>query len=85
MSVLFAVGLMMAQAPAAVQPDQPVTVNKKAKQVCEMVEVTGSRSRKRVCRDDNGRLDFGPGVHNNVDTRGKLDQRPVGHSGGPGN
>ena len=27
-----------------------------------MREVTGSRSKKRVCRDASGRLDLGPGV-----------------------
>jgi hypothetical protein len=84
MSMLFLAAMMMAQAPAAVQPEQPVTVKAKPKQVCEMVEVTGSRSRKRVCRDVGGKLDLGPGVHNNVDTRGTLTQQPVGHVGGPG-
>ncbi len=84
MSMLFLSAMLLAQAPAAVQPEQPVTIKKKAKQVCEMIEVTGSRSRKRVCRDENGQADLGPGIHNNIDTRGNLDQRPVGHSGGPG-
>ena len=50
-----------------------------------MVEVTGSRARKRVCRDADGRLDLGPGVSNTVDGgKGKFWQRSVGHSGGPG-
>jgi hypothetical protein len=75
---------MMAQAPAAAQPEQPVTIKKKPQQVCEMIEVTGSRARKRVCRDVAGKFDLGAGVHDSVDTRGTLTQQPVGHVGGPG-
>ena len=82
MSMLFLAAMLMAQAPSAVQPEQPVTI-KKSKQVCQMVEVTGSRARKRVCRDANGRLDLGPGVSDTVDGKGNFDQRPM-HSGPPG-
>ena len=84
MSTLLLAAMMMAQTSPAVQPEQPVTI-KKPQQVCQMVEVTGSRARKRVCRDADGRLDLGPGVSNTVDGgKGKFWQRPVGHSGGPG-
>jgi hypothetical protein len=82
MSLLIIAGLMMAQAPSASQP--PGAKRAKPQKVCEMVEVTGSRSKKRVCRDESGRLDLGPGVSDNVDTRGTLTQQPVGHTGGPG-
>jgi hypothetical protein len=66
MSLLFIATLMMAQAPAAAQPGptQPTAAKKqKTPQVCEYIEVTGSRSKRRVCRDTSGNLDLGPGVH----------------------
>jgi hypothetical protein len=65
-SILSIVALMMAQAPVAAQPApaEPATAKKqKAPQVCEYLEVTGSRSKRRVCRDASGNLDLGPGVH----------------------
>ena len=83
MSMLFIAAMMMAQAPAAVQPEQPVTVQAKPKQVCEMVEVTGSRARKRVCRDANGRLDLGPGV-SSMGVQGKIHQQGRASGGPPG-
>jgi hypothetical protein len=49
-------------AQAATVPATPQAQAAKPKQVCEMREVTGSRSKRRVCRDANGRLDLGPGV-----------------------
>ena len=66
MSLLFVATLMMAQAPATALPGsaQPTAAKKqKSSQVCEYVEVTGSRSKRRVCRDASGNLDLGPGVH----------------------
>ena len=81
MSMLFLAAMMMAQVPAAVQPEQPVTIKKKPRQVCEMIEVTGSRARKRVCRDENGRLDLGPGV-SSMGVQGKIQQQG-GSTGGP--
>lgn len=81
MSILFIAAMMMAQTPAAVQPEKPVTVVKKSKQVCEYIEVTGSRSKRRVCRDENGTLDLGPGV-SRMGVQGKIYQQP-GASGGP--
>jgi hypothetical protein len=52
--------LLVAQATAA--PATPPAPAAKPKQICEMREVTGSRSKKRVCRDATGRLDLGPGI-----------------------
>ena len=67
MALMFLVAMMMAQAPAAAQPQSagaqaPVAKQQKPKQVCEYIEVTGSRSKRRVCRDAEGHLDLGPGV-----------------------
>jgi hypothetical protein len=83
MSMLIVAAMMMAQAPAAVQPEQPVTVKKKPKQVCELMEVTGSRSKKRVCRDASGQLDLGPGVSNSAFGKTKSNQQGTA-TGGPG-
>jgi len=82
MSLLLVAGLIMAQAPAAVQPEQPVTVKKKPQQVCQMMEVTGSRARKRVCRDESGVLDLGPGVSRGAPNSGMFRRGPSG-SGEP--
>ena len=49
-------------AQAATAPATPAAPTAKPAKVCEMREVTGSRSKKRVCRDASGRLDLGPGV-----------------------
>ena len=83
MSPFLLAGLMMAQTPAATQPQAPATAKKKPHQVCEMIEVTGSRSRKRVCRDENGALDLGPGVSRGAPNAGMLRQSPSG-TGEPG-
>ena len=61
MSILIAVMLLAAQ-QATPTDAAPAAQKKRPQQVCEMVEVTGSRARKRVCRDSSGRLDLGPGV-----------------------
>ena len=69
MSLMILAAMMKAQAPAEAVPQQPATQQRpaakkeKPKQICEMVEVTGSRSKRRVCRDESGNLDLGPGVH----------------------
>jgi len=67
MSVMFLAAMMMAQAPAeaapqAAAPAQPAAKKQKPKQICEYIELTGSRSKRRVCRDDDGNLDMGPGI-----------------------
>ena len=61
MSILIAAMLLAAQ-QATPTDAAPAAQKKKPQQICEMVEVTGSRARKRVCRDASGRLDLGPGV-----------------------
>jgi hypothetical protein len=81
MSILVVAAMMLAQAPAAAKPDQPVTVKAKPKQICEMVEVTGSRSKRRVCRDATGNLDLGPGVSNSAYGKARLDQQGLGTGG----
>jgi len=67
--MMFLAAMMMAQAPATAQPQpaapalQPPAAKKaKPKQICEYMEITGSRSPRRVCRDDTGNLDLGPGI-----------------------
>ena len=54
--------LLFLAAQAATVPATPHAVTAKPKKICQMMEVTGSRSKKRVCRDASGRLDLGPGV-----------------------
>ena len=49
-------------AQAATAPATPQASTAKPQKICEMREVTGSRSKKRVCRDASGRLDLGPGI-----------------------
>ena len=48
MPMIFVAAVMLAQ--AAAQP-APIVVNKKKEQVCEYVDVSGSRMRQRVCHD----------------------------------
>ena len=67
MAFALIVGLMLAQAPAAVQPQAaqpPAPVKTKPKQICESIEITGSRARRRVCRDQFGELQLDPGIAN---------------------
>lgn len=73
MLTMLIAALAAGQAPAATQAADPSQA-KKPKQVCEYMEVTGSRSKKRVCRDSNGNLDLGPGISNSLGTKGKIDQ-----------
>jgi hypothetical protein len=69
--MLLIVAALLAQAPATAVPStaqpataQPVKVKKpKPQQNCQYIEVTGSRSKRRVCTDVSGSLDLGPGVH----------------------
>jgi hypothetical protein len=84
MSLMFVAALFMAQAPAATPPAAPAPAAKpaKPKQVCEMIEVTGSRSKKRVCRDDSGVLDLGPGV-SRMGAQGRINQQGGATPGGP--
>ena len=76
MSMMFLAVMMMAQAPAAVPtvPAQPVTAKQKPKQVCEYIEITGSRSKRRVCHDESGQLDLGPGVSNSAYDKTRINE-----------
>jgi|1186.fasta_scaffold01331_1 hypothetical protein len=76
MSLMIVAAMMMAQAPAAAQPvatAAPAAKKQKPAQVCEYIELTGSRSKRRVCRDANGDLDLGPGIRSgSVDNQSKI-------------
>ncbi len=54
--------LLLLAAQAATVPATTQAPAAKPKQICELREVTGSRSKRRVCRDATGRLDLGPGI-----------------------
>ena len=67
MALALIAGLMLAQAPAALQTpvvQPPAAVKPKPKQVCELIEVTGSRTRRRVCVDESDTGLLGLGVAN---------------------
>jgi hypothetical protein len=84
MPFMIVTALMMAQATAA-QPAQPQEhAVKKAKpaQVCEYIEVTGSRSKRRVCQDVSGHLDLGPGVSDSAYGKAQINGSGTG-SGEP--
>ena len=76
MSILFFAAALLAQASPAAQPASAPApaAKKKSHQVCEMLEVTGSRARQQVCRDESGRLDLGPGVSDSAFGKGTLKQ-----------
>lgn len=73
MSVLIVAMLVAAQQPTPAQPTAPVA-KKKPQQVCEYLEITGSRAKQRVCRDEGGHLDLGPGVSDSAFGKGTLKQ-----------
>ena len=74
--------MMMAQAPAQAQLPQPATAQqpaaKKAKPVCEYMELTGSRSPRRVCRDVNGNVDPQPGIQSGAFDKAQSSGTPGG-------
>jgi hypothetical protein len=89
MPMMFIAALMMAQAPTAVSPTAPVPPieikgKKKPRQKCEYIEVTGSRTRQHVCRDQFGDLDLGPGVSNAAANPGMMHSIPGAAKGGVG-
>ena len=87
MPIFFVVSLLLVQAPTTTPrpAQQPIDVNGKKipKQKCEYMEVTGSHTRQRVCRDDSGRLDLGPNVTDSV-APGVSHNTPVAQPGGFG-
>jgi len=90
MPLMFVAALMLAQAAApAAQPAPPappidVTGKRKPKQKCEFIEVTGSHTRQRVCRDEFGELDLGPGVTSAGANPGMIHATPGAAKGGVG-
>ncbi len=83
MSVFLAAMLLAAQPATPAGATAPAAQKKKPQQVCEMIEITGSRSKRRVCRDINGDLDLGPGVSGALGGKGRVDQ-PAGQASSPG-
>jgi hypothetical protein len=88
MPMFLLASLLVVQAPAAAppQPAQPieVTQKKKSAQVCKVVEITGSRMRQRVCRDEFGKFDLGPGVTDAAPNPGVIHAMPGPAKGGFG-
>jgi hypothetical protein len=82
MSLLIVVGLMMAQAPAAAQ--LPAVEVKKPQKVCKSVQITGSRARKKVCSDADGKFDLGPGVSDSGMGKGRVIPQDIAAHGPPG-
>jgi hypothetical protein len=80
MSVFLAAMLLAAQPAIPAQTGAPAAQKKKPQQVCEMIEITGSRSKRRVCRDINGDLDLGPGVSDSAFGKANLRQSGTGSS-----
>lgn len=69
---------LVAQAAAA-QPAEPASkADVKPKQICEYKVVTGSRGKRKVCKDENGHVDFGPGVWSSASNSGMLRAAPSG-------
>ena len=92
MSLMILAAMFMAQAPAAAEPAiavaapaaaAPAAKKQKPAQVCEYIEVTGSRSKRRVCRDASGYLDLGPGVSSSAFGKERSTQPNIA-TGGPG-
>jgi hypothetical protein len=87
MSMFFLAAMMMGQATAAAPqaaPVQQAAPKAKPAQVCEYIEVTGSRSKRRVCHDVDGSADLsGYGVSNSAFGKTKVNQPQVS-TGGPG-
>ena len=54
--------LLLLAAQAAVPAEPAKQAHAEPKKFCEYKVVTGSRGKKKVCRDENGNLDVGPGV-----------------------
>lgn len=81
MSLLLAAILLAGQQNPA-DASAPAAQKKKPQQICEMIEITGSRSKKRVCRDAEGDLDLGPGVSSSLG--GKSGATQAGQTTAPG-
>jgi hypothetical protein len=85
-SLFLVAAMMLVQAPAAEpQPAPPAQAAKKVKkpQVCEYLEITGSRAKQRVCHDAEGNLEPIPGVSNSAYGKTRVNEPNV-QTGGPG-
>ena len=86
MPMILVASLLLVQAPAAASPAQQpidVTGQKKPKEVCKVIEVTGSRMRQRVCKKEGGNFDLGPNV-TDAAAPGMFKPQAVGQVGGFG-
>lgn len=71
--------LLLAAQVTAAPPSEPAgQADAKPKQTCEYKVVTGSRGKKKVCRDENGHEDYGPGVWSSAPNSGMLRAAPSG-------
>jgi hypothetical protein len=87
MSMMFLAAMMMAQAPAAAQPapaQAPAAKKHKPAQICEDVELTGSRAKRHICHDSNVDVGSLEGVSHSIGGKGKMDQQDGQSAGGPG-
>ena len=86
MSMIFLAAMMIAQTTTDAQPEpaQAVVTKAKPKQICQYLEITGSRTRKRVCADENGVIDAPMGVAHGAPNAGMLHQAPSGSGEPPG-
>ena len=90
MIVLIAAMVAAQQAPAAVEPapaPAPVEVvgnKKKRKQHCQLIDVSGSRMRQRVCTDDSTMASAGPNVTDDGTNPGMVHAMPGAAVGAPG-
>ena len=84
MSLMLLALLAAAQDPIVVTADDRAKP-KKPQQVCEFIELTGSRTRKKVCRDVNGELPVLPGVSSSALGKNRAPQvsGAIGGGGGP--
>jgi hypothetical protein len=74
MAWMFLAAMVMAQAPAAAQPtpQSPVLKKHKPPQVCEDIDITGSRLQRHICHDANVNADALLGISNSLDGKAKL-------------
>ncbi len=83
MIILLAAMLATPQPTAADSADLHAVV-KKPKEDCVYIEVSGSRMRKRVCRDSNGMVERDPGITDSLDNPGMAHAIPGPAKGGLG-
>jgi hypothetical protein len=74
--IMFVAAAMLAQAPTAPASVQAVA-KKKPAQVCETVEVTGSRRTLRVCHDKDAPQQIDPAVADAMPNPGMFHQVPA--------